>query len=434
MTKQQESTILYIDGNDFNQRLVCKILEPAGFHVERAGDGLQGIKKAIDLVPDLILLELHLPYVDGYGVTMKIKSMPDLEHIPVVALTSKRAKDEQERAIASGCDAVLEKPIDVNTFGARVGELLSGRHENLQPLNRTQMLRDFSASLVDKLREKVEELENTNRELAQRKSQIKEAFERSQMANQELKRINQLKENIVAITSHELRTPMSLAVGYLDVLLRGMVGPTNDEQRRLLEICQQSLDRINKLIDRISDLSRIEKKKIPYDLEVVDLNDVFRQAYEGYSVFTNLRGISFEDQLSESPLWVNCDADLLEQVFSNLLKNALCYTRDKGQLVARSWQENGEILFSLKDTGIGISKDNLDQVFEDFFQVQDHAYHRSGSFEFMTRGIGVGLTFCKGILEELGGTIWAASEGLDRGSTFTLKLPQVEPHESIATA
>ena len=193
----QKPLVLYIDGNDFNQRLVRKILEPEGFLVESAGDGLQGIKKAIDLVPDLMLLELNLPYVDGLGVTMKVKSMPSLEHIPVVALTSKRARDDQERALASGCDGIVEKPIDVHRFAGRIKELLEGRREGHRAINKTQMLRDFSASLVDQLREKVEQLEQANRELAGRKAEIKDAYERSQKANLDLKRINKLKENTI---------------------------------------------------------------------------------------------------------------------------------------------------------------------------------------------------------------------------------------------
>ncbi len=427
-------TILYIDSNDFNQRLVRKILEPEGFSVEAAADGLQGIKKAIDLMPSMILVELNLAYVDGFGVTMKLKSMQNMENIPIVALTSKRAKVDQERALASGCDGILEKPIDVDCFAARVKDLLEGDRSGMQPIHKTKMLRDFSASLVDQLREKVEELETTNRELAQRKSEIKEAYERSQSANLELKRITKLKENIVAITSHELRTPLSLSIGYLDVLERCMVGETNEEQKRLIEICVQSLGRVSTLIDRISDLSRIEKKKIPYDLAVIDINEVFRQAYQGYSIFVSLRGIKFVNMLSDQPLPVTCDSGMLDQVFSNLLKNSLCYTRDGGTLTARSWFEDGRAYFSLSDTGIGIKKDDINQIFDDFYQVHDHTHHKTGTFEFMTRGIGVGLTFCKGILNELGGQIWAESDGLGKGSTFTLFLPYVEHHESVATA
>ncbi|CAM2067724.1 Hybrid sensor histidine kinase/response regulator [Sulfidibacter corallicola] len=417
--------ILYIEDNEFNQRLIRKILEPAGFKLSSAFDGIQGIKQAIDLKPDLILMDLELPQIDGLGAATKIKSLPGLAKVPIVALTSKTSKRDRDQALVAGCDGYIEKPINARTFADQVRRYLKGEHERIEPANKTRILRDFNVTLVNKLQAKIEELEKTNQELRQSKEELLHAYEQSQNWNLELQRLTRLKENIVGITSHELRTPLSIATGYIDLLLEGMLGELNDDTHRVLQISQTSLAKMSDLITKITDLTRLALKKFPMNLEVVDINEIFKNVREGMSFFMKIRNLDFHMERSDEPIWVQADPNLIEQVLSNLLKNAICFTPDHGKIEVKTWIQDNKGWFEIADTGIGIKEEDLEKIFDEFYQVTDVNYHKTGQFEYMTRGIGVGLALCKGILSELGGKIGASSSGLNQGSSFTFYLPMV---------
>jgi len=418
--------ILYIENNEFNQRLTKKILEPAGFQVSPAFDGIEGIKKAEELLPDLILMDLDLPHLDGLGATAKIKSLPGLKQTPVVALASGAAKRDRQRALVAGCDGFIEKPIDAATFAEKIKSYLAGQREVTEPLDKDKILKDFQVKLIDQLRAKVEELEETNRELRASKEELQRAYEQSQRANEELAQLNKLKENIVATASHELRTPLSVAKGYLDILLEGLMGEVNDEQRHALGIADESLGQMESLIGKITDLTKLALKKIPLNLEELRLNESFQKVYDEFAFFMKIRELKLVTQLTDEALIVLADKDLLSQVFSNLLKNAICFTPNGGTITVSSWREGAKAYFRIADSGIGLETQDLERIFDEFYQVHDATHHKTGHFEYMTRGVGVGLAICRGLIQELGGKIWAESPGLDQGSSFTFFLPMVK--------
>lgn len=417
--------ILYIEDNEFNQRLIKKILEPAGFKLSSAFDGIQGIKQAMDLRPDLILMDLELPHIDGLGAATKIKSVPGLADIPIIALTSKTSQRDRDKALVAGCDGYIEKPINARTFSDQVHRYLDGEREKPASHNKTRILRDFNVTLVNKLQVKIEELERANLELRQSKEELQHAYEQSQNWNLELQRLTRLKENIVGITSHELRTPLSISSGYIDVLLEGMLGELNPDAQRVLQISQTNLGKMSDLITKITDLTRLALKKFPMKLAEVDLNEAFLKVQEGMSFFMKLRHLEFSMTLTERPPIIKGDRNLIDQVLSNLLKNAICFTPDYGKILVKTWIEEERVWFEIRDSGIGLREEDLDKIFDEFYQVTNVNYHKTGQFEFMTRGIGVGLALCKGILNELGGKIEASSSGLNQGSSFTFYLPVV---------
>ncbi len=417
--------VLYIENNEFNQRLTRKILKPEGFEVSAAFDGIQGIKKAEELRPDLILMDLDLPHLDGLGAATKIKSLPGLDHTPIVALSSGATKRDRQRALVAGCDGYIEKPIDAVAFAGQIKTYMEGKREITEPIDKDRLLKEVHVDLIDQLRGKVEELERINRELRQSQEELQSAYEQSQRANEELGQLTKLKENIVATTSHELRTPLSVAKGYLDIMLEGMMGEINDEQRRALEIADQSLAKIEDLTGKITDLTKLTLKKIPLNLEELDLNQSFRKVYDDFAFFVKIRELKLTAQLTDEALIVLADKNLLSQVLSNLLKNAICFTPDGGAITVASWREGLKAYFRIADTGIGLKKEDLKRIFDEFYQVHDATHHKTGHFEYMTRGVGVGLAICRGLVQELGGKIWAASPGIGQGSSFTFFLPMV---------
>lgn len=415
--------ILYIEDNEYNQRLIRKIMEPSGFSISRALDGIQGIKKAEDLKPDLILVDLDLPYLDGLGVAAKTKSIPGLEKVPIIALTCKTSKADRNRALVAGCDGWIEKPIDARTFADQIRTYLEGKRELHEPVNKTQILKDFNVDLIDQLRGKIEELEEANRELTSSKEALQTAYQESQESNIELQRLNRLKENIMAISSHELRTPLSVANGYLDLLLEGMLGEMNENQQQPLRIAKQSLSRMSEIIGRVSDLGRLALKKLPLNFEELDLNGAFAKVYDDLAIFMKIRRLDLKRDLSKGKLVVLADKNLIHQVFTNLLKNAICFTPDGGEVKVSSWARGKKAFFAVADSGIGLLREDVGRIFDEFYQVHEVTHHKTGHFEFMTRGIGVGLALCKGIIGEMGGKIRVESKGAKKGSTFTFYLP-----------
>lgn len=137
-----------------------------------------------------------------------------------------------------------------------------------------------------------------------------------------------------------------------------------------------------------------------------------------------LRKLKWQELLEGKTAEVWADPELIEQIFSNLLRNAMCYTPDGGTITSRCWSDSENAYFSMSDTGIGIESHQLESIFDEFYQIQEISHHKSGQFEFLTRGLGLGLSICRAILNELGGKIWAESEGKDQGSTFTFFLPR----------
>ena len=125
--KNRKSKILLIEDNGQNLYLITFILEKNGYEVIQARDGLEGIEKAIQEKPDLILLDIQLPVMDGYQVARRMKSMPELKDIPIVALTSYAMAGDRERILAAGCDGYIEKPINPETFMAEIERHLPAR-------------------------------------------------------------------------------------------------------------------------------------------------------------------------------------------------------------------------------------------------------------------------------------------------------------------
>jgi putative nucleotidyltransferase with HDIG domain len=158
--------ILYIEDNPDNMTLVKRLLEVEGYEVVEASDGISGIQQAQLTLPDLVLMDLQIPDIDGYDAALKIKGLKGLENTPIIALTAKTTKEDRERALAIGCDGYIPKPIDVDTFPSQIAQYLKGKQDKIDQQKKDQYLKEYSQDLVDKLQEKVLISRNSLRELS----------------------------------------------------------------------------------------------------------------------------------------------------------------------------------------------------------------------------------------------------------------------------
>jgi putative nucleotidyltransferase with HDIG domain len=168
--------ILYIEDNFENKLLVRRLLENAGYQVLEAEDGISGVRVAIENKPDLIIMDINIPGMDGYEATTKIKAMEALANIPIVALTANVMKGDRERSLVAGCDGYMQKPINPDTFVETIEQYLQGQKDEVADTDQRHYLRMYSQKLVDRLEEKILELEQKNRELEGKSREMEEVY------------------------------------------------------------------------------------------------------------------------------------------------------------------------------------------------------------------------------------------------------------------
>jgi len=261
-------------------------------------------------------------------------------------------------------------------------------------------------------------------ENAQLYEELKERARKLEQAYHELQESDRIKDELVQNVSHELRTPLTFVKGYVELMLEGDMGPLTERQRESLTIVAEKANTVTRLVSDIIFLEQIERESL--QLSHFQLADLARLALQGGEVTAAAAGIHLSLDVEPNLPPVRGDRDRLAQVFDNLLANAIKFSPQGGLITIRlrdglTAGQGDTILASVSDTGIGIPRNQLNRIFERFYQVDGSATRRFG-------GAGVGLAIVKRILEAHGGTIWAESE-VSRGSTFLFTVPKAKPIE-----
>ncbi|MDH4138283.1 MAG: hybrid sensor histidine kinase/response regulator, partial [Anaerolineae bacterium] len=332
----EKPKVLYVEDNLMNRMLVKRLLEAHGYTVLEAEDGLSGIKIAQEELPDLILMDINIPGMDGFEATTKLKSIEGLKDTPIVALTAKVMDGDREMALTAGCDGYIAKPIDVDTLPGLIQDFLAGRREMIAVAEERVYLREYSQKLVDRLQEKIEELTK---------------------ANEELRYTDEMKSRFISIAAHELRTPLTLIQGYLSMLNQSGAEVTYQLDHSVLEIIKgitKGVERLSAIVEEMLDVARIESGTLKLHLGPVSLKDVITAAVRKLKSFAEERKqeIVVADLSGMPP--VKGDAGKLLQVFVNLIGNSIKYTPDGGR-ISLSFRviEAGEVLAPRVSAGRG---------------------------------------------------------------------------------
>lgn len=235
-----------------------------------------------------------------------------------------------------------------------------------------------------------------------------------QAMEQELREADRKKDDFIALLAHELRNPLAPIRNGLQVLR--MAGRDVDAAARARGIMERQLTHMVRLIDDLLDVSRISRNKMELRRARVSLADVIASAVETARPLIDEAGHELTISLPAAPVHLDADLTRLAQVFSNLLTNSAKYTPPPGRIGIAAERAGGEVVVSVRDTGIGIPASSLPNIFDMFSQV-DRSIERSAG------GLGIGLALVKGLVEMHGGTVAAASPGDGAGSTFTVTLP-----------
>ena len=232
------------------------------------------------------------------------------------------------------------------------------------------------------------------------------------LANERLKELDKLKSDFVSMVSHELKTPLAAMRTSAQVL--DMADAGEETKREMLDIILRNIDRQTNLVNDLLDLSRIESGRMELKIGSVSLDSVIADSIESVKQAASEGDIKLNVELSESLASVKGDREKLTQVVINLLNNAIKFTPRSGEISIKARELNGQVEVKVSDTGIGIPPEDLDSVFDKFYQVDSTLTREAG-------GTGLGLAICKGIIEAHNGRIWAESE-LGKGSTFVFTL------------
>jgi signal transduction histidine kinase/ActR/RegA family two-component response regulator len=242
-------------------------------------------------------------------------------------------------------------------------------------------------------------------------------YESTQRARSDAERANRVKDEFVSIVSHELRTPLNAILGWTTMLLSGALAP--DKSARALRSIHDNASRQARLIEELLDFSRVTSGRASLQMEQVDVRELLRGVVESMVPSAVARAVEL-DLPVVPPVYVRGDIRRLEQVFFNLIDNALKFTPDGGRVAIDVRIVDGQIQIQVQDNGAGIEPEFLPHVFERFRQAGNATSRTHG-------GLGLGMSIAKQLVEAHDGRISATSEGKGRGSTFTVQLPIVTP-------
>jgi signal transduction histidine kinase len=240
------------------------------------------------------------------------------------------------------------------------------------------------------------------------------ANQQLQRLNHQLEEISAAKSEFVSIASHQLKTPLTIIKSILSMLVSGDFGKLTAEQKNYLARASLNTERLIKLVKDILNISKIEAGKVQLTMSNVHLDSLAEEVIKNYSDIAKNKGLKIILEKTDIPT-IKADREQIEQAIANLLDNAIKYT-EQGEVKIWFEKENGAVVFKIKDTGTGMTKDEMKTLFEKFIR------GKSGE-RLYTGGTGIGLYTARRIIEVHGGRIWAKSEGLGKGSLFAFSLP-----------
>jgi PAS domain S-box-containing protein len=303
-----------------------------------------------------------------------------------------------------------------------INDLKSGRVQGHQQMN----IRMVEGKLYDNSFSAIRGAENkylgvlvVTQEVTLRKhaeENLKAALKEIEIANEELRRINQMKDDFLSNVSHELKTPMISVMGYIGMILKEKVGSLTEQQRNFLEISYKNLLKLGKNIDDLLDLAELGIQKGSWIFEPIDLVNVVKFSCSTVEPLAKEHQIHLETLLPSEPAKISGVEDKLNQLFDNLLTNAIKYNRQGGRIGVDLDQDAEFVFTRITDTGVGISHQSLKEVFTRYFQEKTKPLGD-------VKGLGIGLSLVQEIVKLHQGDIQIESE-LGKGTTFTVRLPK----------
>lgn len=363
----EKGTVLVIDDEQAMRDSCRQVLTKNGYRIETAEDGDSGLDKVREIQPDLVLVDLKMPGLGGMEVLERISEIdPNIVSVVITAYAT----------IESAVEAMKRHAYDFLT----------------KPFTPDQL-----------------------------RVVVKRGLERRRLAieSARLQREKELmKENFITLVSHQLRSPLASVKQYFGVLREGFAGDVSSKQKEMIEKAGRYIDDLLQLINDWLNMSRIEAGNITNTFETVDLVPVFSDIMELLELLAETRKVALKLDLRDGPSVIEGDLESLREAFSNLISNGINYNREGGTVTVSTREKGDDLVVEIRDTGIGISRDNLHFIFDEFFRAKSKEARD-------VRGSGLGLPIAKRIIEAHDGFIKVDSE-IGKGSTFSVFLPKAK--------
>jgi signal transduction histidine kinase len=365
MMSGEAGSVLVVDDTVENLRLLSDLLTGHGYEVRAVTSGRQALQAMEHDLPDLILLDVTMPDMDGFEVCRQLGSNERSKDVPVIFLTALNETADKVRAFNTGGVDYVTKPFQFDELLARVRTHSS--------------LRRAQVALAD-------------------------SYDR-------LRRLERLREDLVQMIVHDMRSPLAALQIHLD-MLKGAASALSGNSREDVEAATRLAKRLNRMAEDLLDVSRLEAGKMPIKPVLCDLAHMAREVCSALRTIDRERPIDVE---SAGDAQVMCDGTLIRRALENLISNGITHTPAGSRLRVRIASAGSRVRVAVHDEGDGVPPEARDKIFEKFGTV-DGQHGRT------SRSVGLGLAFCKLAIEAQGGTI-GVDPGVPTGSTFWFELP-----------
>jgi len=369
--REDVPNIILVDDTPANLQLLTGMLKERGYKVRPVPSGKLALQAAQNDPPDLILLDIMMPEMDGYEVCERLKADDKLKEIPVIFISALNETMDKVRAFGVGGVDYVTKPFQFEEVNARVST-----HLELQGQRR-------------KLRENLEQL----------------------------RRLEEMRDNLVHMIVHDLRSPLTGISGFLDLALALEKETLTEDGLDYLQTAKRSTTAVINMVSAVLDVSKMEAGEMKLHLTECDLVGIATDLMSDMESLKEAREMNLD--APPVPVTVVADKDLILRVIQNLLGNALKFTSSDGWIRLDIQPDENRVCVKVRDNGPGIPAEYQDRIFDKFGQVEARAHRQKFS-------TGLGLTFCKLAVEAHGGSIGVESE-VGKGSTFWFALPKEGP-------
>ncbi len=396
LEKTEDLSILVVDDNPMNLKMVASILKPLGYRLAMANSGEKAIQFATEKKPDLILMDVMMPEMDGYEACEKIKANPSTSDIPIIFLTAKNDITDLVKGFQSGGADFVSKPFKAEEILARIKNLLLVKISQDIIAEQNEILKQSQKSIYqDAL--KIVELNNS---LAESEANLQE--------------LNRTKDKFFSIIGHDLKSQFSGVLGLAELLTRfGSNISDNDRETYLCHIFD-GLTQMRTFLENLLEWARTQTGRIQFCPETVTLAPIFKNIELQYKNNAIKKQINLDINVHPE-LTINADENMLMTILRNFVSNAIKYTKVNGNVIISAKSVESGVEICVSDDGVGMDEKTKNKLFQ-----IEHNQSLPGTDN--EKGTGLGLILCKDFALKHGGNIRIESE-LNKGSKFILFLP-----------